>query len=363
MVTGLPPHRHGASRNGLRMLEGLDSLPKILARNGWSTAAFVSNWTLMDKLSRLGEHFDHYEGVFTRMRWFGILNREATAADVTDRALEWTAGYLRKQPEEPLLLWVHYVEPHAPYRFQKRFAKRLGISGSESTRSDRYDTEVAAVDHEIGRLLDGLEEQMPDRQMLQVFLADHGESLGEHGYWGHGRYLYEPSLKIPMGIVWPGRIEAGTIDAQAQILDIPPTLLELLGLEVPADFSGMSWAGVLAGDEAPTGRAVCYQAHKGAVHGDHESDRARSKGLLAVALVVDGRKEIIRFRGDYHMIFDLGEDPEERRDVALGNQNPSPELMRCVGEISTGLGSLDRLTTNALDDESVEQLRALGYLE
>ena len=92
MLTGIEPHRHGASRNGLRVEQGLESLPKILARNGWLTAAFVSNWTLKDNVSRLGEHFEEYGEVFTRRRWLGLLNAEATATDVTDEALEHLEG-------------------------------------------------------------------------------------------------------------------------------------------------------------------------------------------------------------------------------------------------------------------------------
>jgi len=68
MVTGIDPQEHAATRNGLPMREGLDSLPKVLAGHGWRTAAFVSNWTLKDNLSGLGEHFDDYGEVFTRRR-------------------------------------------------------------------------------------------------------------------------------------------------------------------------------------------------------------------------------------------------------------------------------------------------------
>ena len=124
MITGVSPHVHAASRNGLRMREGLDSLPKILARAGWRTAAFVGNWTLKDNVSRLGEHFDHYGEVFTRRRWFGLINSEATAEDVTDEAINWADDWLAHHQEQPFLLWVHYVEPHAPYRFHDEFGLR-----------------------------------------------------------------------------------------------------------------------------------------------------------------------------------------------------------------------------------------------
>jgi len=345
------------------MKPDLSSLPKILNRHGWKTAAFVSNWTLKDKITGLGDHFDHYEGVFNRKRWFGVLNSEATADYVTQRALDWVAEQLREHPKQPFLAWVHYIEPHDPYRFHKSYAKRLGIQAADPPKSDRYDTEVAAADHAVGQLLDWFRGHLPAEELIVFFAADHGESLGEHDYWGHGRYLYEHSLAIPMGFSWPGTILAGTIGAQAQLLDVAPTVLELIGLPIPRELGGISWAPVFAGGDPPVDRAICFQAHKGAVHGAPESELARSKGLLSVGRVLGERKEIMRLKSGSYAIFDLSEDPGELDDLAHDGAVPSRELLHCVGEITTELGSLDRLQTGKLDDETVEQLRALGYLE
>jgi arylsulfatase A-like enzyme len=363
MLTGLEPHDHGATRNGLRIREDLESLPAILAGRGWKTAAFVSNWTLKDNLTRLGAHFDHYGEVFTRRRWFGLLNREATAQDVTDEALEWSLAQREDESNRPYFLWVHYVEPHAPYRFHREFSDQVGITDRDPVRSDRYDTEVAAVDSAIGRLLEGLHSLVQPDQMVIVFAADHGESLGEHDYWGHGRYLYEPSLRIPMGIVWKGTIEQRVIARQATILDIAPTILSLLGLEVPVEFDGFNWADVAAGADLPAERLLCYQAHKGAVHGEHDNDRKRSKGLLSVGIVEGDRKEILRIKKGAHLRFDLGTDPGEVESLVGDRSNPSHPLLECLGTVSEGLGALDRLTSKKLDAETVEQLRALGYIE
>jgi arylsulfatase A-like enzyme len=364
MVTGLYPHQHAASRNGLRMQAGLDSLPKILARNGYETAAVVGTWTLRDKLTLLGEHFATYSERLDRKRWFGLVNSEATCEDVTDDALEWFLATNKRDPERPFFLWAHYIEPHAPYRFQERFASRLGIDGNRPSRQDRYDTEVAAVDHAIGRLLEGVRERVPDDQLIVVFTADHGESLGEHEYWGHGRNLHEPNLRIPLGITWEGQIAPAVVRSQATLLDLAPTLLELAGLDVPESLPGASWAATARGGEALEERLHCYQAHRGAVHGSgHDSDRKRSKGLLAVGVIEADRKEILRVVDDEHKIFDLGADPQELRNLSAADGRVSKELLRCLGDVSEGLGSLDRLATEQLDDATVERLKALGYLE
>ena len=364
MVTGVYPQVHGATRNGLRMQKGLDSLPRILARHGWRTAAFIGTWTLKHNLTLLGDHFEHYGEVLDRRRWFGLLNSEATCDDLTDNALEWVGETLREAPEKPLFLWAHYIEPHAPYRFHKEYAERLGVNDDKLSRVDRYDTEIAAVDQSIGRLVDGVRGMLPNEELVVVFTSDHGESLGEHDYWGHGRYLYEPSLRIPMGLVWKDRIAAGVLAPHATLLDIAPTLFELVGVEPSFDLPGTSWAGALTGGVPPGERTLCYQAHKGAVHGgSHDSERARSKGLLAVGIVREGRKEILRVQKQDHLVFLLTEDPGEVQNLVEPGGRPSDALLSCLATVSGGLGNLDRLTTKKLDEETVEQLRALGYLE
>lgn len=365
MVTGLEPHEHAATRNGLRMQPGINSLPKILAENGWKTAAFVGTWTLKNNLTLLGEHFETYGERLERRRWFGILNSEATSEDVTDDALDWLGEERKKGPEKPFFLWVHYIEPHAPYRFHKEYADRVGVNDDKLTKKDRYDTEIAAVDESIARLLKGVRQAVDDKDLLVIFTADHGESLGEHSYWGHGRYLYEPSLRVPLGIVWPGVIPAGTITAQATLLDLMPTLLDLFGIEIPKELPGASWAATLRGADEMAERVGCYQAHRGAVHGDadRDSDKKRSKGLLWVGVIDGDHKEMVKVSRQVIQIYDLVADPKELENLASIDAKPTDALAACFARITEGLGSLDELAVQKLDDETVEQLKALGYLE
>jgi len=365
MVTGLEPQVHAATRNGLRMKPGLNSLPKILAENGWKTAAFVGTWTLKNNLTLLGEHFETYGERLERKRWFGILNSEATCEDVTDDALDWLGEERKKGPEKPFFMWVHYIEPHAPYRFHDQYADRIGVNDGKLDKKDRYDTEIAAVDESIARLLTGVRQAVDDKDLLVVFTADHGESLGEHNYWGHGRYLYEPSLRIPLGIIWRGVIPEGTVSSQATLLDLAPTLLDLVGVDVPEDLPGASWAKTIRGAGNLAERVGCYQAHRGAVHGDavRDSDKKRSKGLLWVGVINGDRKEIVKVSRQLVQIYDLADDPGELNTLASVDDQPSDALAACLARVAEGLGSLDTLATQKLDDETVEQLRALGYLE
>jgi len=363
MLTSLHPHRHGATRNGLRVLPGLVSLPGILHGFGYRTAAVVGNWTLRSKLSGLDEHFDSYEGVFTRKRWFGLVKSEATAEDLTAHALAWVDGHVGRGARTPFLLWVHYVDPHAPYLFHPDFASALGIHDNPGVApQDRYDTEIALADRAIGALLSGLQPYSHQGELLVVFAADHGESLGEHGTWGHGRDLYDTTLRIPMGIVWPERFGPTVVTAPASILDIAPTVLGLLGLPAPRGFGGHDWTVSLEDGAAPPDRVLCFQAHKGAVMSRHASARARRKGLLEVGCLDSGRKEIVRLADGRLSLFDLRGDPAELRSLASPSSDPSTGLRSWRDGVVDALRALDGSSVEPMDPETIEKLRSLGYI-
>jgi arylsulfatase A-like enzyme len=373
MLTSLYPHEHGATRNGMRLRPGLPSLARTLRERGYRTAAFVGNWTLKDRLSGFAEHFERYEEVFTRKRWLGLFKDEATAEDLTDAALAWLAG-IQKQ-RGPFLLWVHYVDPHAPYRLHEEVTAQLGLAGRNGlSKADRYDSEIAFADRHLGRLLAAFEGDPELRaNTLFVFAGDHGESLGEHGDWGHGRNLYEPALHIPLGIAWAGHVRPGaTVDAPAMNLDVPPTVLGLLGLRglpAPAGFRGFDWTAVLEG-AAPTReereRVTAFEAHRGAVLPSREAAEARRNGLLAVGVMSGERKAILRI-GEGRIgegkeaLFDLAGDPRETRPLT-----PDPQLARrlaaWLAEVRRGLAAAEGLPPTALGAEDAARLRALGYL-
>jgi arylsulfatase A-like enzyme len=363
MLTSLYPHEHGATRNGLRLRPRLASLPRELDRRGYLTAAFVGNWTLRHKISGLAEHFDVFEELFTRKRWMGLFASEAGAPELTSAAITWLDGHAGRR--RPIFLWIHYVEPHAPYELHDKVARRLGVDGRRASKADRYDTEIGYVDGFVGRLLHRIDS---DRRLagntLVVFTSDHGESLGEHGYWGHGRNVYDPGLRIPLALYWPGRLAPRRIAAAATNLDLPPTVLGLLGHPVPEVFQGFDWSPVLTGDGDPDAdRLTVYQAHKGAVLALQEAGPARRDGLLEVAVLRGTVKEIARVHQREHRIFDLDDDPRELRDLNGAGYHPSRLLASALEEVEEGLEAADDAPPVVLDDEDVEQLRSLGYLD
>jgi arylsulfatase A-like enzyme len=366
MLTSRFPHEHGATRNGLRIRPRLGSLPKVLARQGYETAAFVGNWSLRDQLTGLSEHFDLYREVFSRKRWLGLFNSEATGEDLTAAVLAWVGELRRRSPERPFFLWVQYVEPHAPYRYWEELGHRWWTEPLPGpTKSDRYDTEVAFVDREVGRLLAALDGG-PERRLedtLVVFVADHGESLGDHGYWGHGRYVFDRSLRIPMGIVWPGHVPEGEIAEPSLIVDLAPTVLGLLDLPAARPFRGFDWSGVLGSERDAPVRSTYFQAHKGTVQVRHTSRNARAEGLLEVGRVMGDVKEVLEVRAHAVRIYDLAGDPGELRDLALPGATPSAELQTWYRAVRGGLEAASDLPPPEIDAQAASHLRALGYLD
>jgi arylsulfatase A-like enzyme len=365
MLTTLHPHQHGSTRNGIRIASGLPSLPKLLADAGYATSAVVSNWAVREELCGLGEHFQDWQEVLTRKVWvFG--RREADADDVTDQALEWLERHDGEASGRPFMLWVHYMEPHSPYRLHSEYLSRLGfddIAGAYPN-VDRYDTEIAFVDERIGRLLEGLSRLHDPGSTAVLFTADHGESLGNHGYWGHGKHVYDASLRIPLSITWPGRIEAGEIGAPALITDVAPTLLSLADATEATLPSGFDWSPVIRGErEAPEDRVTFHQGHKGTVSADEDAALARRRGLTEVGLVRDSRKEALVVDKNRRRIFDLVGDPAELDNLTAAGSRPSAELLAWLEAVRQGLERSDALPEPEIDEQSREQLEALGYLE
>ncbi len=253
------PQEHGGRINGIPIPK--DSkwlyLPQILQRFGYYNVAFVSAWPLASHLTGLSKWFHIYDEEMNRQYQF--LSSSRFAEDVTPRAVSW----LNSQRVEPFFLWVHYFDPHAPYHLRADFAGpktngkepaiHNGASAKTKNRIRRYDSEIGYVDYHLHSLFRALDKTGLRDSTLVILTADHGESLGEHDYVGHGSHLYDPILRVPLIMRYPGRISPGKVVATpVSLLDVTPTILELTGLTrrkppIPAKFAGRSLAGAIQG--------------------------------------------------------------------------------------------------------------------
>ena len=342
---------------------------------GYDTTAVVDNPNVAASLG--------YSKGFVRYRetW-----EEAALASEVDRSRAITrdaVSYLRAaSPDHPFLLWLHYVNPHAPYEppapFDAAFLDAQAARGpvlppvngfhggvarqwAKGAKSlgfyvAQYDGEIAAADAEVGHVLEALEHSAVRDQTLVLLASDHGESLGEHDYFfDHGENLFDPSLRIPLVLAGPG-IERGRRSSElASTLDIVPTLLDALKVSYPPDLAGMSLLG------AARGEPLARQRLPG------QNDR----NLLAAW---DRRFKLVATpseSGSSYALFDRELDPGETREFGLANADELREQRRELElfreRIDAQLVKTRRLLEGRpegepLSAEACERLKALGYI-
>lgn len=234
LLTGLYPPSHGVRNNGEEPLPAACvSLAELLAAQGYDTSAFVSAFVL-DRRYGLDQGFAHYDDRLPRREgdttFGGAQERPGQAT--TDALLAWIAG---RDARRPFFAWIHYYDAHDPYRPPAPFDSRF--------KGREYAGEIAGVDAQLGRVLQALESSGAADNTLIAVVGDHGESLGQHGESTHGRTLYEEVMRVPWILAGPrGQAQTGgrEIERVVSIVDVMPTILDLLDAPFPEDLDGRS---------------------------------------------------------------------------------------------------------------------------
>ncbi|MEP6769925.1 MAG: sulfatase-like hydrolase/transferase, partial [Acidobacteriota bacterium] len=313
MMTGLYPAGHGVHENARYVPGDRPLLAERLHQAGYRTEAFVSAFTLARRFG-LARGFDVYDDELPAGR------PERGSRDTTDRAL----ARLRESPARPLFLWVHYYDPHAPYEPPEPFRSRY--------RSNPYLGEVAAMDEQLGRIVEGFERQVAGIKAI-VIVGDHGEGLGEHGESQHGNLLYEATTRVPLLLVGPG-VATAMSDAPVSTRRVFHTILD--------------WAGVDKTDSLrnPKEEIVLAEAMKPFL----------SYGWQPQVMAVAGtRKSILAGRLE---VFDVAADPGESHDLGAAS------VLRPVRVALAGypVPSLVARPPDHLDGEALRKLASLGYI-
>jgi arylsulfatase A-like enzyme len=221
----------------------------------------------------------------------------------------------------------------------------------KSEQKALYDLEVEYVDREIGRLLDLMEERHLLDNTLVVFVTDHGEGLGDHNHFGHISQLYNSLLHVAFIAAFPGHLPEGmVIDEPVALVDVLPTVLDLMSLEAPDLISGSSLLPLIRGAGGPP-RSIVAETHRPEAYSEKR------------ALVADGFKYIHSWTDDreWEELYDLSVDPGELQNLAAIE----------VGRLATMREALKKRLLEAvatevveaeLSDEDIERLRALGYI-
>ena len=217
ILTGQYPPTHGVRHNAIfRLGDEAETLAERFQAAGVDTAAVVGA-AVLDPAFGLDQGFDHYDAELPQERSAAAGFFERSAEGVTDAALSWL-----RRTDGRFFLWVHYYDVHGSYHppepFKTRFAKRP------------YDGEVAYVDQELGRLLQGLAQSGRQSNTLVAVTADHGEGLGEHGEAYHSYLIYDSVLHVPLLLSGPGVPAGRRVSSVVSTTGLAATLLHLAGL-------------------------------------------------------------------------------------------------------------------------------------
>lgn len=344
LFTGRYPASHGVRHNGIyRLRESETTLAEHLRSHGFATAGFVAAYVL-NRGFGAEQGFDLYDDVPGNRFEEGrdrIYDAQRTAGAVNGRVLPWLDA---RRPGERFFLWVHYYDPHDPY---------APPEGEGPLAGEGYDREISYMDARFGDLLRALEERgLLDRSVL-VVAADHGESLGEHGEKTHGIFLYEGAVRIPMILRAPGLVPSGKrLPGPAELVDLAPTVLEILGLPPLPAAQGRSLVPRLAGKDDGRGRLAFA-----------ESLMPRLEfGWSELRMTTDGRFKYVE--APRPELYDLREDPREERNLAANEPERGGELAaalaRWVAETRDDAAESD--AARPLDPDEEAKLRSLGYL-
>lgn len=315
MMTGLYPAGHGIHENARHLAASHPVVAERLQQAGYRTAAFVSAYVLARRFG-LARGFDVYDD---EMPGGGV---ERTSKDTTDRAI----AHLAESSAQPRFVWVHYFDPHAPYAPPEPFRSRYA--------SKPYLGEVAAMDEQLGRLVQAFEARAPGPHAV-IVVSDHGEGLGDHGESQHGLLLYQPTMHVPLVVVGPG-VPAGVEQAPVSVRRVFHTVLDWAGLDATLSLRG-SGADVVLGEAMKPFLSYGWQPQVMAVEG-------RRKAIEA------GKLEI----------YDVIADPGERDNLAPGVAMP-PAAQRALGDYPAP--SLDAApTSDAMSEEARRNLASLGYV-
>jgi arylsulfatase A-like enzyme len=372
LFTSLHPITHRVVKNGRVLTPPHRTLAERLREHGWATAGVVSSYVL-DARFGYAQGFDHWDDDFDpatatvrNQQWEGapveVFDRTADAT--TARVLDWLDG--PRDASRPFFLFVHYFDPHAPWlpppALARAFPPADGPGGDLRTLKARYDAEIAFADQQLGALLDALSERGLAENTLVAITSDHGEGLMQHGHLLHGAQIYEEQVRVPLLLRWPARLPAGrVIEGAVSLIDLAPTLLELLGVPIEAGdaWQGRSLVPVLEGREAvdPARPIFLFRQHY-----EHGYDSGTPVAGEQYAVRLGDWKLILGPEEGTRQLFDVARDPRERRDLAAEQPERAAELERRIADWRRQ-HTRQETAPEAISPEDLERLRALGYVQ
>ena len=341
ILTGTYPQFSHVNDLGSPLGRDLPYLPDILRQHGYRTAAFVGSQVLDPKsvaAPGFDRGFDTYDAPF-HIRGAGedrYHSVERRGMEVADSALAW----LNQHPQGPFFLWLHFYDPHDPYDPPPPFKAQYSQSP--------YDGEIAYMDSAIGKVLAALRKSGFYDQSLIVIVADHGEAFGEHGEWSHGLFLYDETIHVPLLIKLPASPHR-QIDSRVGLVDIAPTLLQQVGIALPAAMQGQSLLDLMTSKTDVADRSEYAETDYPYRAFGWSSLRAWRAGKY---LYVDAPQR---------ELYNQSTDPEAVHNLASSSPSVTETMAAQLDEFHQKTSRAGQAEV-ALTPRQAEQLQALGYV-
>ena len=407
ILTSLYPSTHGITDMPDRIPASVTTLVEVYRDAGYATFA-TSSVPFTGKLSNL------HQGVEVLHERSSLEvddnMRSKTARIFVDRLLPW----LEDHRSVPFFVFLHVFDPHSPFephrpydslwmdpdalpahredmkRLEEFIAEEFMIrQGSLPTREEIdasgidtttyverelawYDASTRAMDVEIGRLIERLEELGLGERTLVAFVSDHGEEFLEHGRHFHGNNAYGEMVNVPLVLWWPGVVPVGRrVEETVQLIDLMPTLLQLSRLPVPEEAQGQSLLPLLVDRGSPAARGW-RRLPAFAERAIPPSEAHRPKQVESLAIVSEGWKLIrngTRPEGwPEFELYDHRQDPLNLEDLAEANPQVVERLAAQLeswhkAALEARIDPETSTEEEGLSVEELQRLRSLGYVQ
>jgi len=388
--TSLYPTMTGVLGSGDVLDDSFVTLPEVLQKKGWFTAAFSVNPNV-SKYTNYNQGFEYFYDRFVTDNTLNFLLRNSLIGkklvkygninakfsnDVSDtkkrakhvnkKVFEWLEKMGKKSG---LFLYIHYLDPHTPYSPPDHFISKNYSNKHQDKNVPLYDGEIRYIDYHLALLVEKLKELNMLDNSIFLITSDHGEEFRhEHGFAGHGDGFYEATVRVPLIIMKNKYMQiTKTIHTQVRLLDIYPTLLDLLGIKITHKIEGISLRGMLSADNYGIGSQVAFMEKTNRDHKGVDVDGEKVKFINGLRI---GNKwkllkyKVINTKQIKTKLFDLEIDSKETKSVTDKSKEVVFSLKQRLNKINNYVNSKTfKAKTKEIEPHIEKELKALGYLQ
>ena len=341
LLTSTYPSSNGVEDHAEPLAPNAVTLATVLKSRGYRTAAFVGGFVL-DRRFGMDQGFDFYDSPFDLQGQSAIdpSGLKRPGEEVSQAAMQW----LEKNSTQPFFVFFHLFDLHTPYKLTPALRARFGGRG--------YDAELSYVDEVLGGFWDFLARKHLLEKTLIVFIADHGESLGEHGENTHGYFIYQSTLRVPLMIHWPSSQKSfpARVVEPMSLIDVAPTILQFLDVPRPRQFQGRTLLDLPSQKAAIAPREICSESLY--AHNHYGCSPLR-------CLRVGNYKYIEAPKREF---YDLSRDPGESHNLYARQESLALSYRRRLLALRSRFRPAHQVQPQAIDRGLVERLASLGYV-